>query len=41
MIDGRDKMIWVSEAKGTMANQLDLIVHPLKGTIGDPEFGPG
>ena len=41
MIDGRDKVVWVSEAKGAMTNQFDLVVHPLQGSIGYPEFGPG
>ena len=41
MIYGRNKVIRFSESKGTMAHQIDLVVHSFEGSIGDPEFGPG
>jgi len=41
MIDGRDEVIRFSKSKGAMTYKLDLVVHTLEGTVGDPEFGPG
>ena len=41
MINCRNKEFRVSEPERTMTHQFDLVVHSLKGSIGDPEFGPG
>ena len=41
MKDISDVIIDVAEPESSVADQLDLVVHPLQGSIGDSQFCPG
>ena len=41
MIDGRNKVIRISESERAMTHQFNLVVHSFESSIGDPKFGPG
>src|SRR5687767_13119789 len=40
MPDGGDVGVGLAEAVGAMADDLDLVVHPLEGAVGDPQPRP-
>jgi hypothetical protein len=41
MIDGGDEVASVPETEGAMADQLDLVVHALDGSVGEAHASPG
>ncbi len=41
MVDRSDEVLGVTIAVGPMTYELDLVVHPFEGAIGDPDASPG
>ncbi len=41
MVDRSDEVLGVTIAVGPMTYELDLVVHPFEGAIGDPDVSPG
>ncbi len=41
VVDRSDVVLGVPVPVGSMAHQLDLVVHPFKGAVGHPDPGPG
>jgi len=40
VIDGCDEILSGAEPERTVAHRLDLIVHSLDGSVGEPDPGP-